>query len=88
MTDVPIRQEAAGKLTDLFRGLGEQRQQAQGQTIDPGQLTGLAQQVAEFMTMPLDVAQIFIGMSTELANLVLDSLEEAGFVIVKGVTPL
>jgi hypothetical protein len=85
--DLQVRQAAAGHLTALFQGLGHARQQQ-----DPGALGGLAgglgQQVEEFLAMPLDMAMVFIDMSTQLAELVLTSLEDAGVILVRGLSPV
>jgi hypothetical protein len=48
----------------------------------------MAGQLEEFMTMPLDLAMVFIDMSVQLTDAVLSALEEAGVVLVKGLTPL
>lgn len=87
--DPQVRQEAHNALSGLFSRLGSQRRDRD----DPGggvaDLGGaLAQQVEEFMTMPLDMAVIFLNMSVELTELVLTSLEDAGIVLVKGLSPI
>jgi hypothetical protein len=97
--DPGVRGEAQGRLIDLFRGIGQERT-SRGPDGDGGGSgggggggggllgDGLLEDVEEFMTMPLDLAVIFLDMSVELAELVLKSLEEAGFTLVKGLTPL
>jgi hypothetical protein len=80
--DPGVRREAAAHLTALFQGIGNARQES-----DPTVLGGLAGDLEEFMSMPLDLAMIFLNMATDLTELVLRSLEEAGIVLVKGLTP-
>jgi hypothetical protein len=88
-TDPAVRQEAHNKLTSLFEGLGRARQEKDsGGGGGLGDLGGIADQVQEFLEMPLDIAMIFINMSTQLAEMILKSLEEAGIVLVKGMTPM
>lgn len=83
--DQAVRQDAHGHLAALFQGLGHARQEQ-----DPSVLgnLGLVGQIEEFVSMPMDLAMIFINMSTQLAEMVLASLEDAGFTLVKGMTPL
>lgn len=80
--DPQVRQAAASHLTALFQGLGHARQES-----DPTALGGLAGDLEEFLAMPMDMAMIFLNMATSLTELVLQSLEEAGIVLVKGLTP-
>ena len=80
--DPGVRSEAAGHLTALFQGLGNARQEQ-----DPTVLGGLAGDLEEFMSMPMDMAMIFLNMATQLTELVLTSLDDAGIVLVKGLTP-
>lgn len=80
--DPQVRQAAATHLTALFHGLGNARQEN-----DPTALGGLAGDLEEFMSMPMDMAMIFLNMATGLTELVLQSLEDAGIVLVKGLTP-
>jgi hypothetical protein len=82
-TDPGVRQEAHGVLQGLFSHIGSQGQQG-GNTPALGGLSG---QLEEFLTMPMDMAQIFLNMSVQLTELVLNSLEEAGITLVKGLTP-
>lgn len=77
-----VRREAAGHLTALFQGLGNARREE-----DPTALGGLAGDLEEFLAMPMDLASIFLDMSVQLTELVLNSLESAGIVLVKGLTP-
>lgn len=81
--DPAVRREASGHLNALFQGIGNARQES-----DPTVLGGLASDLEEFMSMPLDMATIFLNMSVQLTELVLTSLEDAGIVLVKGLTPL
>jgi hypothetical protein len=84
--DQAVRQEAHGRLSDLFQGLGHAR--AENDPSALGSLGGIAGQLQEFLEMPMELATIFINMSTQLAEMVLKSLEEAGFTLVKGMTPM
>lgn len=83
--DPQVRQAAASHLTALFHGLGHARQEQDPSAL--GSLGGMAGDLEEFMAMPMDMAMIFIDMATQLTELVLTSLEEAGIVLVKGLTP-
>lgn len=83
--DPQVRQAAASHLTALFQGLGHARQEDDPSAL--GSLSGMAGDLEEFMSMPLDMAMVFIRMATDLTELVLTSLEEAGIVLVKGLTP-
>ena len=80
--DPQVRQAAASRLTALFQGIGNARRED-----DPTVLGGLAGDFEEFMSMPMDMAMIFLNMATQLTELVLTSLEDAGIVLVKGLTP-
>lgn len=85
--DPAVRQDAHNHLTALFQGLGHARQE-QDQSVLGNLGGGLGGQVAEFMSMPLDIAMVFIDMSTQLTELVLTSLEEAGILLVRGLSPV
>lgn len=80
--DPQVRQAAASHLTALFQGIGNARRED-----DPTVLGGLAGDLEEFMSMPLDMAMIFLNMATDLTELILNSLEAAGIVLVRGLTP-
>lgn len=85
-TDPQVHQEAHNVLSGLFSHLGSQGS-------GPGASSGLgggalAGQLVEFMEMPVDLARIFLDMSVQLTDLVLTSLEEAGIVLVKGLSPM
>lgn len=90
--DPGVRQDAAGHLMSLFQGIGKARQDVnQNRTPAAGGLAGLgsmASQLQEFMEMPINVAEIFLNMSVQLTEMVLTALEEAGFELVKGLTPM
>jgi len=79
-TDPNVREEARGRLSDLFSSIGRQ---AEGDAPD-----GMLADLGEFLSMPTDLALLFLEMSTELAELVLRTLEQAGYTLVKGMTPL
>lgn len=86
--DPEMRMEAKETLAGLFKGVG---QRAQGQRPEPVgglELEGLLGQVQEFVSMPMDLAVLFLDMSVDLAELVLETLEQAGYILVKGATPL
>lgn len=80
--DPQVRQAAASHLTALFQGIGNARRED-----DPTVLGGLAGDLEEFLAMPMDMAMVFIQMATGLTELVLTSLEDAGIILVKGLTP-
>ena len=82
--DPQVRNEAASVLSGLFRNIGETRQAGQA----PAALGGLGVELEEFLTMPLDLAVVFMRMSVELTELILQSLEEAGIILTKALTPL
>ncbi|HYH50804.1 MAG TPA: hypothetical protein VEG38_14760 [Acidimicrobiia bacterium] len=82
--DPQVREEAGGILEGLFRHIGESRQQGAA----PSALGGLGVQIQEFVLMPVELAEIFITMSAELTELILQSLAEAGIVLVKGLSPM
>lgn len=83
-TDPATRQEAHSRLVDLFQGIGHH---AQGNPSAAPDLGGMIGQVEEFLSMPVDLARIFVTMAIDLTDAVLSSLEEAGFVLVKGLVP-
>jgi hypothetical protein len=80
-TDPQVRQQAHGVLEGLFSRIG-------GQGAGDGAGGALGGQLVEFMEMPVDLARIFVDMSVQLTDLVLTSLEEAGIVLVKGLSPM
>lgn len=84
MTDPAVQQEAHSVLSSLFTNIG---QHASGQS--PGlNADWFLDQIQEFVDMPLDLANIFVQMATQLTEMVLKALEEAGIVLTKGLTPL
>lgn len=83
--DPAVRQEAHGVLSGLFSHLGSQGSGPGASGLGGGALGG---QLVEFMEMPVDLARIFLDMSVQLTELVLTSLEEAGIVLVKGLSPM
>lgn len=83
--DPLVRQTAAGVLSGLFRHLGS----GGSQPVPAGlNLGAMGTQVEEFLEMPVELAEIFLSMSTQLTELVLTSLEQAGIVLVKGLLPI
>lgn len=87
-TDPQVRHEAGDLLGSLFRGIGNNARGEQVGQVGGVELSGLLGDVQEFVSMPMDLAVLFLDMSVELAELVLKTLEEAGYVLVKGMTPL
>lgn len=87
MTDPEVRREASSVLNSLFNGIGES---AQGQQPSGGGINAdwVLQQVQEFVEMPIDLALIFMEMSTQLTEMVLKALEQAGITLVRGLTPM
>lgn len=84
------RDQALDTLSGLFRRMGDRSSTGGtgGEQSGGDAVSGMLQDVEEFVSMPMDLAVIFVNMSVELAELVLTSLEEAGFTLVKGMTPL
>jgi hypothetical protein len=80
------RDQALDTLAGLFRRIGTANNPQPPEGGDA--ISGMLGQVEEFVSMPMDLAVIFLNMSVELAELVLTALEEAGFTLVKGMTPL
>jgi hypothetical protein len=81
--DPAVRQEAHGILEGLFRNIGESRQAGE----PPSALGGLGVDLAEFLTMPADLARLFTEMAFDLTELVLNALAEGGVILYKGLTP-
>lgn len=86
--DPAAHQSARGVLEGLFRGLGQH-----GQGQQPSAPAGLnadwmLNQFMEFVEMPIELAQTFTTMATDLTDLVLKALAEAGIELVKGLTPV
>lgn len=86
-TDPGVRAEAQGHLMSMFRGLGD-RGNSGGGSAGGGALGGLAGQFTEFLEMPVELAQTFLNYATQLTELTLKTLEEAGITLVKGMTPM
>lgn len=83
--DPRVRSEAKDRLASLFGAMGRAPED-QGSALG-GLAGGLGGQLVEFVEMPLELAAIFAGMGVEIAEAVLTSLAEAGYVLVKGLTP-
>lgn len=79
--DPQVYSEAKDHLGRLFTGVGQARQGG-----DAGGLT-LGQEFAEFLQMPMELARLFTDMGFDIADMVLTSLGEAGYILVKGLTP-
>ena len=73
-------------LAGLFERIGQAKQQ-EGDSALAG-LGAFGEQFTEFISMPLDLAVLLVERSTEMAELVLATLLKAGYVVVKGTTPL
>lgn len=82
--DPQVRREAHSVLSGLFRSIG---QRSSGQAPADDQFAGLLGEIEEFVAMPADLARIFLTMAVELTDATLTALEEAGFVLLKGLTP-
>lgn len=84
--DPQVFSAAREHLGGLFTGLGQARQSGG----DTGLIGGLnlAEEFAEFLQMPLELAQLFAEMGFDIADMVLKSLAEAGYILVKGLTPM
>lgn len=81
--DPNTRAEAEGVLQSLFSSIGR----AQSDPLSSDMLGGLGAELTEFLQMPAELARIFIDMSFDLTEMVLESLAAAGIVLVKGLTP-
>jgi hypothetical protein len=79
------RDRAAGVLSGLFHHLGSKGGAPAPEGVNLG---GMATQLEQFVNMPVELAQVFLGMATDLTELVLTSLEQAGIVLVEGLTPV
>lgn len=89
MTDPDARQTAHNALFDMFSGLGHHAA-GQDQAAPASGLNAewLLSQFQEFIEMPVELATLFINMATQLTELTLSTLEEAGLELMKGLTPL
>jgi hypothetical protein len=87
-TDPAVRQEAESVLGSVFRGLGNRARGEEVGQVGNVDIGGLIGQVEEFVSMPMDLATLFLDMSVDLTKMILNALEEAGFILVKGMTPL
>lgn len=83
--DPQVRDQAAGVLSGLFRHLG-----SGGSQPAPGGLNlgAMGTQFEQLVEMPVELANIFLNMSVQLTELILRSLEEAGIVLAKGLSPV
>lgn len=88
-TDPQARQAAHSSLMSMFQGLGQHAGADGGAGGGQGgsPLGGLAGQFTEFLEMPVELAQTFLNYATQLTELTLQTLEEAGLELVKGLTP-
>lgn len=86
--DPAVRSEAHSVLRGLFSGLGHHAQGGDSEQAPAGlNVEWMIEQAGELVTMPADLARIFVDMSVDLTELVLQALAEAGFVLVRGLTP-
>lgn len=83
-TDAAVRNEASSIIEGLFRNIGRANQDAGA----ANQLGGLGVQLAEFIAMPGDLAVLFMDMSVDLTKMILESLEQAGIILVRGLSPM
>lgn len=86
--DPQVRQQAHSVLSGLFSSLGQHAQGGQAQAPAGLNLDWMLGQFSEFVEMGPELAQVFVTMATDLTELVLNSLAEAGIVLVKGLTPV
>jgi hypothetical protein len=82
--DPQVRSQAAGVLSGLFHHLGTGGSDPLPSGLNLG---AMGQQVEELIEMPIELAQIFLNMSTQLTELILTALEQAGLVLAKGLLP-
>lgn len=81
--DPAARDEARGIIEGLFERMGR----APDDAGSAGILKTLGADIEEFVTMPADLAVVFVTMATDMTEVILKALAEAGFVLVKGLTP-
>jgi len=86
--DPQVRSDAHGVLEGLFRGLGHHAQGQQAAAPAGLNADWMLQQFTEFVEMPVALAQTFTTMATDLTELVLSALAEAGIELVRGLTPM
>ncbi len=84
--DPQVLSEAHGVLSAMFSHIGRQSGPRPADASAP--LGGALGQLQEFVSMPADLARIFLEYAVEMADATLTTLEEAGFILVKGMTPL
>lgn len=80
VSDPAARQQAHSALTSMFTNLGSGG-------AGPGS-AGMVAQLEEFIQMPMELTKVFLDMSVQLTEMVLKTLEEAGVILVKGMTPM
>lgn len=83
--DPQVYNAARQHLGGLFTDLGHARRTG----TDTGLIGGLdiTEEFVEFVQMPLELAKVFAEMGFDIADMVLKSLAEAGYILVKGMTP-
>lgn len=86
-TDPQARQSAVDAVSAMWQNIGHSTQN-QDSGLLGGLGGGLGQQLTEFVNMPMEMAQIFINMAVQIAELTITSIEEAGVVLVKGLSPV
>ena len=78
----------AGRAASILHGLFNHLGSGGTQPVPPGVNLGvLGTQVEQFLNMPVELAEIFLGMAADLTKLILTSLEQAGLVLVEGLAP-
>lgn len=75
-------------LEGLFRGIGQHAQGQQPQAPAGLNADWMLNQFEELILMPVELAQTFTTMATDLTDLVLKALAEAGIELVRGLTPM
>jgi hypothetical protein len=83
--DPRVRDEAVGVLSGLFRHLGSGGTQPAPAGLNLG---ALGTQFEQLVEMPVELANVFLNMSVQLTELILRSLEEAGIVLARGLSPV
>lgn len=86
-SDPIVRQEASGILHGLFAHIGSQGREPAGGVTPSSPSSGMAAQLVEFLEMPMDLTKIFLDMGVQLTELVIQSLEDAGIVLARGLVP-
>lgn len=82
--DPATRDRAATLLHSLFNHIGSGGTQPVPAGVNLG---AMGTQIQQLLEIPVELAQIFIGMAGDLTEVILTSLEQAGIVLAEGLIP-